>query len=191
VRVAPMWELELEHLDLMLTAGLRAHLLTLQRGAPLVTRRDGADRARLIVLTTWAVDLHAKLGFGYQGNVYYDVVKTAINRIPFGLAEDLREAGVTALAVAPGWMNTEVMRLGVPPEQLANTESTEFVGRAVTALASDPAVQRHTGTVKTVVELAEAYGFTDVTGRPTSPFWESLLAGYDVATGHKATKPGS
>lgn len=178
VQVEPVWTLDPAHLDLMLTAGLRAHLLTVQRGVPLLTATGGG----LLVLTTWAVDLHRQLGDGYHGNVYYDVVKTAINRIPVGVAQDLRGTGVTALAVAPGWMHTEVM--GLPPEVAAQTESTEFIGRAVAALATDPDVQRHTGTLRTVVELAGDYGFTDVTGRPTSTFWESLLAGRDLGKEH-------
>lgn len=173
VHVTPFWELDPAHLDLMLRAGLRAHLLTAQRAAPLLT----ATRDGLVVLTTWAVDLHRAFGHGYHGNLYYDVVKTAINRIPVGLAEELRPSGVTALAVSPGWMNTEVMEL--PPELAAQTESTEFVGRAVAALAADPDVRRHTGTLRTVVELAGEYGFTDVTGRATSRFWDTFRQGRD------------
>jgi FAD/FMN-containing dehydrogenase/NAD(P)-dependent dehydrogenase (short-subunit alcohol dehydrogenase family) len=170
VDVTPAWELDPAHLDLMLQAGLRAHLLTVQRAAPLLA----ATRDGLVVLTTWAVDLHRQYGNGYHGNLYYDVVKTAINRIPVGLAEELAPSGVTVLAVSPGWMHTEVM--GLPPELAEQTESTEFVGRAVAALAADPKVRRHTGTLKTVVELAAEYGFTDVDGRPTSGFWEDFRA---------------
>jgi NAD(P)-dependent dehydrogenase (short-subunit alcohol dehydrogenase family) len=174
VHVTPLWDLDPAHLDLMLDAGLRAHLLTVQRAAPpLTATRDG-----LVVLTTWAVELHRDLGYGYHGNLYYDVVKTAINRIPVGAAEELRPAGVTVLAVSPGWIHTETMDL--TPEQAAQTESPEFVGRAVAALAADPDVRRHTGTLRTVLELADEYGFTDVTGRATSRFWESLYQGRDL-----------
>jgi hypothetical protein len=41
-------------------------------------------------------------------------------------------------------------------------------------------VRRHTGTLRTVVELAAEYGFTDVTGRATSRFWESFQQGRDL-----------
>ena len=79
---------DLAHLDLMYTAGLRAHLLTAQRAAPLLTGTGGG----LFVLTTWAV------GACYHGHLYYDVIKTAINRIPVGLAAELAPAGVTGRA---------------------------------------------------------------------------------------------
>jgi hypothetical protein len=52
---------------------------------------------------------------------------------------------------------------------LANSESPEFSGRAIAALADDPAVSRRTGTVVVAAELAVEYGFTDVDGKqPTS-----------------------
>jgi hypothetical protein len=70
--------------------------------------------------------------------------------------------------------------MDLPPELAAQTESPEFVGRAVAALAADPQVRRHTGTLRTVVELAAEYGFTDVTGRATSRFWESFQQGRDL-----------
>jgi NAD(P)-dependent dehydrogenase (short-subunit alcohol dehydrogenase family) len=164
VRVEPFWKLDPTHLDLMFRAGLRAHLLSVQRAAPLLIDTGNA----LIVLTTWAV------GRQYHEHLYYDVIKTAINRLPVGLAQELRPHGVAALAVSPGWINTEAMDL--TPAQAAETESPEFVGRAVAALAADPQVMRQTGTLRTVIELAAEYGFTDVSGRPTSGFWEKWAA---------------
>jgi NAD(P)-dependent dehydrogenase (short-subunit alcohol dehydrogenase family) len=156
----PFWELDPAHLDLMLTAGLRSHILTIQLAAPLLNdTRDG-----LVVFTTWAIR------DDYHGQLYYDVVKTAINRIPVGVAHHMGEHGVTAIAVSPGWMHTESMDL--TPERADQTESVEFVGRAVAALASDADVKRHTGELLTVVELAKEYGFTDVNGRSSSPFWD-------------------
>ena len=59
-------------------------------------------------------------------------------------------------------MHTE--RMDLTPEQAAQTESTEFVSRAIAALAADPDVARHSGSVRTVVELAAEYGFTDLDG---------------------------
>jgi hypothetical protein len=44
-------------------------------------------------------------------------------------------------------------------------ESTEYVGRAVPALAADPNVLAKTGKIHFVADLAREYGFTDVDGR--------------------------
>jgi hypothetical protein len=47
---------------------------------------------------------------------------------------------------------------------LTNSESPEFSGRAVVALAADPDVLRHSGRVRVVADLAREYGFTDIDG---------------------------
>jgi NAD(P)-dependent dehydrogenase (short-subunit alcohol dehydrogenase family) len=166
--VHPFWELDLDHFDLMVSAGLRAHLITIQRAAPLLR----ATRNGLAIFTTWAVGDH------YHGNLYYDTVKTAINRMPLGVNADLREYGVTALALSPGWLRHTIEGSDLPPEEVAKTESIEFAGRAAAALAADPDVARHGGGVMTVVEAAAEYGFTDIDGRTTTGFWEKWLASH-------------
>jgi hypothetical protein len=54
--------------------------------------------------------------------------------------------------------------------------------------AADAEVRRHSGTLETVVDLAGEYGFTDVTGRPTSRFWDSFRKGRDL--GKEASEGG-
>ena len=50
------------------------------------------------------------------------------------------------------------------------TESPEYVGRAIAALAEDPDVMEKSGRAFRVGELALEYGFTDVDGRQVPPF---------------------
>jgi dehydrogenase/reductase SDR family member 1 len=52
---------------------------------------------------------------------------------------------------------------------LTNSESPEFIGRAVAALAADPDVLRYTGKVLVAAGLAMEYGFTDVDGKTLRP----------------------
>jgi NAD(P)-dependent dehydrogenase (short-subunit alcohol dehydrogenase family) len=130
------------------------------------------QRGLIVTTTYWDRDRYIK------GNLFYDVAKAAMNRLAFAVAEELRPHGVTSLAVAPGWMRTEII-LGafktdeehwrdVPP--LARTESPRYLGRAVAALAADASVHAKTGRVLLVGELAREYGFTDVDGRVIEPF---------------------
>lgn len=168
----PVWELDPEHLDLMFKAGLRSHIVTAQFGAPLLQ----ATRGGLVVLTTWAigaVGAPAPPQVGrhprYHGHLYYDVIKTAINRVPVGLAEELRPYGVIAVALSPGPMYDEDR--DTTSEWARRAESPEFVGRGVAALASDPDVGRHSGSLLTVDDLAIEYGFADVNGQATSARW--------------------
>jgi hypothetical protein len=56
------------------------------------------------------------------------------------------------------------------PFDLSATESPEYIGRAVVALASDPKVMEKSGQVLTAGDLAVEYGFTDIDGRRIPPF---------------------
>ena len=48
---------------------------------------------------------------------------------------------------------------------LSNSESPQFVGRAVAGLATDSAILALTGSVVVAARCAERYGFNDVDGR--------------------------
>ena len=52
---------------------------------------------------------------------------------------------------------------------LSNSESPEFLGRAVAALANDTKVMRHAGQVLVVAQLGKEYGFKDIDGKSPSP----------------------
>jgi NAD(P)-dependent dehydrogenase (short-subunit alcohol dehydrogenase family) len=166
---APFWEQPLEHWQSMFEHGVRNHVLACQIGAPLFVRQ----RQGLIVTTTfWDRDRYLK------GNLFYDLAKATMNRLAFAVAEELRPYGVTSLAVAPGWMRTELILAAFSAHEgnwqerpgLAKTESPRYLGRAVVALAGDPNVHRKSGAVHLVGELAREYGFTDIDGRVVPPF---------------------
>jgi NAD(P)-dependent dehydrogenase (short-subunit alcohol dehydrogenase family) len=96
---------------------------------------------------------------------FYYLAKITKNEMVCAMAVDFREHGkpITVVALAPGWMHTEVMDL--TPEQAAATQSTEYLGRAVVALARDPDVAAKSGRLLRVSDMAREYGFTDVDGR--------------------------
>lgn len=146
----------------MFTAGVRTHFAASRFAAPLMIEQ----RSGLIVGTVaWA--------FGeYLGNLSYDVAKAAVVRMAFGMARELRPHGVAAVAVAPGFMRTErvLAAHAANPFDLAATETPEYLGRAVAALAADPNLMEKTGQVLTAGDLAREYGFTDVDGRQLAPF---------------------
>ena len=106
--------------------------------------------------------------------MFYDVAKGAINRMTYGMARELRPHNIAAVALAPGFIRTE--RVAASFEAVGNreylnfTESPEYVGRAVVALASDQNVLQRSGKVLTAGDLAEEHGFTDVDGRRIPAF---------------------
>jgi NAD(P)-dependent dehydrogenase (short-subunit alcohol dehydrogenase family) len=157
------WEIEWRHWDLMFTGGLRAAAFASRLAAPMMT---GAGRG-LIVNLTWVLDRP-------HGHAFYEVVKNATNKLTEQQADDLRRHGVACVAVSPGWMRLE--RMSLSPEELAMTESAEFPGRGIAALAADRNVLAKSGRVLTTPELAREYGFTDVDGSRQSPFWDQHWA---------------
>src|ERR687888_96881 len=143
----------------MFHGGLRAAAFASTLAAPLMIEAGSG----LIVNITWVLDRP-------HGHAFYEVVKNATNKLTEQMADDLRSYGVACVAVSPGWMRLE--RMNLTPEQAARTESPEFPGRAIAALAADDNVLAKSGGVFTTPELAREYGFTDVDGRQQSPFWD-------------------
>ena len=166
---APVWEHPLAHWDTMFDRGVRNHVLASRHAAPMMVRQQ----AGLIVTTTFRDRDHY-----LRGNLFYDLAKAAMNRLAFGMAEELRPHGVTSVAVTPGWMRTEFVLLGHKTDEshwqerpaLARTESPRYLGRAVAALAADPQVLAKSGSVHAVADLAREYGFTDIDGRLVPAF---------------------
>jgi NAD(P)-dependent dehydrogenase (short-subunit alcohol dehydrogenase family) len=153
------WEIEWRHWDLMFHGGVRAAAYASALAAPLMIGTGSG----LIVNITWVLDRP-------HGHAFYEVAKNATHKLTEQMADDLRPHGVACVAVSPGFMRLERMKL--PPDVAATTESPEFVGRAVAALAADEDVLERSGRVFTTPELAGDYGFTDIDGKQQSAFWD-------------------
>jgi NAD(P)-dependent dehydrogenase (short-subunit alcohol dehydrogenase family) len=155
----PFWEQPLWRWDAMFNAGVRAHY----RASQLAARSMVANRRGLIVnISFWAAQKHI-------ANVAYGVSKAATDKMTFDMAVELRAYGVTAVSLYPGLVRTEKVMEAAAWLEMSNSESPEFVGRAVAALAGDPDIMRHTGKVLVAAALATEYGFTDIDGKIPRP----------------------
>ena len=160
----PFWEQPASRWEGMFTAGVRAHFVASQHAARLMI-----PQCRGLIVNTTFWDRGKCLS-----NLPYDLAKNAVNRLAYDVALELRESGIAAVAVSPGWMRTEAVlrQYDLPiddsvrdlPPELERTESVFYIGRAVAALASDPSVIEKTGGVFPVGDLAREYGFTDIDG---------------------------
>ncbi|MDX6547275.1 MAG: hypothetical protein QOG33_825 [Gaiellales bacterium] len=155
----PFWEQSAEYWGRMIDRGARFQYLAARRAAPLMMARGNG-----LIIGTAAGDRGR-----YLGNLVYDVAKTAVVRMAFGMATELRPHGVAALTLLPGFTRTEAV-LALFTGDLTPTNSTQYVGRAVAMLAADADVMRHSGESLRVADVAEAYGFVDVDGRWVPPF---------------------
>ena len=166
---APFWEHPMELWDAMFDRGVRNHLLASRHAAPIMVKQA---RGLIVTTTFWDRDRYMR------GNLFYDLAKASMNRLAFGMAEELRPHGVASLALSPGWMRTEFVLAGHKADEsswrdrpsLARTESPRYIGRAVAALAGDPRVLEKSGRVHRVADLAREYGFTDIDGRQVEAF---------------------
>lgn len=159
---APFWEHSLQRWESMFTAGVRSHLVTSRFAIPLIIPQN---QGLIICTTAWDRDI-------YLGNLYYDLAKNAVNRMAFGMARELQKYNVAAVALAPGFMRTErvMAAYNLQPFDLSNSESPEYIGRAIVALASDANIMTKSGQVFAVGNLAPEYGFTDVDGNQPQAF---------------------
>ena len=163
--------------DAMFERGLKAHLLATYFAIPLMIESPAAKpRTRTskppgLIVSTIAWDRDR-----YIGN-FYDVAKHSIVRLLWGLAEELREHSVATVALAPGFMRTERVMSHAGGETdwkkipwLKKSESPEYIGRAVAALAGDPHMMRKSGKAFHGGELAREYRFIYIDGRRVPPF---------------------
>jgi NAD(P)-dependent dehydrogenase (short-subunit alcohol dehydrogenase family) len=155
----PFWEQGLWRWDAMFSAGVRAHYHASQLAAKsMVPSKSGL----IVNVSFWAAQKHI-------ANVAYGVSKAATDKMTADMAVELRPHGVTAVSLYPGLVRTEKVMEAAPWLDLKNSESPEFIGRAVAALAADPDVMRYTGTVLVAASVALEYGFTDIDGKTPRP----------------------
>ena len=131
----------------MFSAGVRAHYQASQLAAPAMI----AQRPGLIVnISSWAAQKHI-------GNVAYGVSKAATDKMTADMATELKPHGVAVVSLYPGLVRTEKVMEAAQYLDLSNSESPEFIGRAVAALAADPDVLRYTGKVLVAAGLAKEW----------------------------------
>jgi NAD(P)-dependent dehydrogenase (short-subunit alcohol dehydrogenase family) len=167
----PFWKLSLEKGFRMLRNALHSHIITCRYAVPLMVER----RRGLVV----------EIGDGdtlnYRQTIFYDLIKVAVSRLAYAMAEELHKHRVAAVAVTPGFMRTELILDSFVVTEANWREAAEnnptakrygfihsetpcFVGRAIAALAADPRVLDKSGGLYSSWGLAREYGFTDLDG---------------------------
>jgi NAD(P)-dependent dehydrogenase (short-subunit alcohol dehydrogenase family) len=167
----PLWEHNLGAGLKMLHGAVDTHLVTSHFALPLLIRRPGGLVVEMTDGTREYNTAH------YRLSAFYDLAKSAVLRLAFSQAEELKPFGCTALALTPGWMRSEMMLehygvteanwrdgAAINPHFAAISESPRFVGRAVAALAADPDLHLRNGGSFSSGGLAREYGFKDVDG---------------------------
>jgi NAD(P)-dependent dehydrogenase (short-subunit alcohol dehydrogenase family) len=166
----PFWEQPTVGWRRMMDAGPHAYFLTSAHALRLMAKKGHG----LIVGIT---DGYAETSTGQpaegmgSGPLLWSLSHQCINLLMRGMAGEAKKAKVAVVTLMPGFMRTEhVMRM-LTTDKLKKqfgfdkSESTEYVGRAVAALAADRKVMAKSGKIHFVADLAAEYGFTDIDGK--------------------------
>jgi NAD(P)-dependent dehydrogenase (short-subunit alcohol dehydrogenase family) len=155
----PFWKQPLWRWDAMFAAGVRAYYVASAHAARMMVEQ----RSGLIVnISFWAAQK-------YLSNVAYGVSKAATDKLTADMALELREHDVAVVSLYPGMVRTEKVMEAAAFLDLSNSESPQFIGRAVAALAADPNMMQNSGQVLVAAALAQEYGFKDIDGKQPRP----------------------
>jgi NAD(P)-dependent dehydrogenase (short-subunit alcohol dehydrogenase family) len=171
----PFWDQPRDLWRHMMTAGPYAYLLASCHAAPLMA----AGGKGLIVGVTDGIvadgSEHAAPA-EYQGQLIWDLAHQCINRLMLGMSVEAKPHRIAVVTLMPGFMQTERVLMNLKTDELKKlfrfdlSESTEYIGRAVAALAADANVLLKSGKIHFVADLAREYCFTDVDGRSIPRF---------------------
>ncbi|WP_375515500.1 SDR family oxidoreductase [uncultured Nostoc sp.] len=166
----PVWELSLDRGLRMLRLAINTHLIASHFALPLLIHKPGG---LVIEITDGTAEYNST---NYRLSMFYDLAKTSVIRMAWGLAQELKPHQCTAVALTPGWLRSELMldHFGVSEANWQDatakephfiiSETPRYVGRAVAYLAGDPQVVRWNGQSLSSGQLAQVYDFTDLDG---------------------------
>jgi NAD(P)-dependent dehydrogenase (short-subunit alcohol dehydrogenase family) len=167
----PFWENAPQLWKPMMIGGPYAYLLASCHAARLMAE---AGKGLIVGVTDGVIDGSPEGEFG--GQLIWDLAHVCINRLMQAMAYETRRRKLAVVTLMPGFMQTERVKMHMTDEKAKKmfrydlSESVEYVGRAVVALAADPKVIEKTGKIHFVADLAREYGFTDVGGRQIPRF---------------------
>src|SRR5579872_3991286 len=157
----PFWEQPLHRWSSMMDAGVRAAFVASGHAA----RRMVPQRRGLIVnISFWAAQKHI-------ANAIYGISKAATDKMTADMAHELRPHGVAVVSLYPGLVRTEAVMHAAQEGwlDLKNSESPEFLGLVVAALANDPRLSSRSGQVVVAATAARELDVRDVDGSQPLP----------------------
>ena len=157
--MVPFWNQPIWRWDAMFNAGVRAHYVASSFAAKTMSNQN---HGLIVNISFWAAQKHI-------GNVAYGVSKAATDKLTADMAHELRDHNVAVVSLYPGLVRTEKVMEAAAYLDLSNSESPQFIGRAVAGLAADPHVLEKSGKVLVAAALAQEYGFTDIDGQSPRP----------------------
>lgn len=141
---------------------MRAAFVASSHAARMMTEQSGGGL--IVNLSSWAAQKHI-------GNVLYGVSKAATDKMSADMAYELRSHNVAVISLYPGLVRTEAVVAAAEAGvfDLSNSESPEFIGRVIAALADSPETLNRSGSVVVAAQAAIELGVTDLDGTQPKP----------------------
>lgn len=157
----PFWEQPLHRWTGMMDAGVRAAFVAASHAARIMLQQK---RGLIVNISHWAAQKHI-------GNAIYGISKAATDKMTADMAHELAPHGIAVVSLYPGLVRTELVMAAAAGGwfDLANSESPEFIGRVIAALAGDARLMERSGKVCVAAALALEYGVSDVDGKHPAP----------------------
>ncbi|GAA3518254.1 SDR family NAD(P)-dependent oxidoreductase [Aeromicrobium panaciterrae] len=157
--VEGFWNQDLNQVD-VLDVGLRSHYVTAYHAVPLML----PQRSGLIVTTS------APGGRMYMIGPAYGAAHAGGDKMAHDFSVELRPHNIASVVIWMGLLRTEraLRELEENPETMGpmyeNSESPEYTGRVIDALARDPHLMERSGLAFWGAELGAEFGLVDIDG---------------------------
>jgi NAD(P)-dependent dehydrogenase (short-subunit alcohol dehydrogenase family) len=156
---APFWRQPMRRWAAMFDAGARVAFVASALAAPMMI---AARRGLIVNVSFWAAQARI-------GNAIYGAAKAATDKLTRDMAEELRPHGVSVISLYPGLVRTEAVLAAGDALDLSNSESPQFQGRVIAALAAEPRLAARSGKVVVAAAAALELGVVDVDGSSPTP----------------------
>jgi dehydrogenase/reductase SDR family protein 1 len=153
------WTVPVSRWDAMFQAGVRAAYQASRLAAPMMIAQESGLIVHISFFAAQRVDK----------GVAYGTAKAATDHMAACMAHELREHNVAVVSIYPGLVRTEAVMKAAEFFDLSNSESPQYIGRTIAALASDPEIMNKSGQVLVAATLGREYGYTDIDGRQPKP----------------------
>jgi NAD(P)-dependent dehydrogenase (short-subunit alcohol dehydrogenase family) len=151
----PFWEQPMHRWSSMMDAGVRAAFTASAHAARLMIPNK---RGLIVNISQWAAQKHL-------GNTIYGISKAATDKLTADTAHELRPHNIAVVSLYPGMVRTELVMAAAQWLDLSNSESPEFQGIVIAALARDQKLMDRSGSVQVTAALAQEFSITDIDGK--------------------------
>jgi len=154
------WDMPMSRWSKQFESGVRAHFVCSQLAVPMMIEKS---KGLIVNISFWAAQQPG------MGDPAYCAAKAADDAMARSMAHHLRKHNIAVVSLYPGLVRTESVLANEAHFDLSNSESPQYIGRAIAALARDERVMVHSGRILVAAQLGRDYGFTDIDGKQPRP----------------------